>query len=112
MKNSIKCALQNLFRLFRFVVLYAAAVAFLFLVLPAAASLLETQYEALSGTVKIVSVSGFFAVIAVWQVIRQRERMRAEMARYSSPPGSPVRALRPVSDSAPSRVSGTPRRAA
>jgi len=76
MKKATKSTLENLFRLFRFIVLYGAALIVVILVMPAIGSLLEAQYEALSGTVKVAFLSGFFAVIAIWQGMRQRERVR------------------------------------
>ena len=83
MKASTKNEWRNVSRLVRFLFWYAIAVAVLFVVMPAAASFLEAQYESLSGTLRIAMVSGFFAVIAVWQVLRQRDRMRAELEHYA-----------------------------
>ena len=112
MKASTKNEWRNVSRLVRFLFWYATAVAVLFVVMPAAASFLEAQYESLSGTLRIAMVSGFFAVIAVWQVLRQRDRMRAELEHYARaqpPHGAAPSAFRDIGSSRAPRI---PRKAA
>jgi hypothetical protein len=77
MKNRRVTIGQSLARLFRFLFWYGAAVALLFYLLPIAGVFLEGQYEAMSGLAKFVSVLGFFTVFAAWQVLSQRDRLRA-----------------------------------
>jgi uncharacterized membrane protein YozB (DUF420 family) len=85
MKLSTKDTLRNVSRLLRFITLYAVAVAMLFVVMPAAGARIEAGYESLSGTLRIVIVSAFFLVVAVWQIVRQRDRMRNELKQYGRP---------------------------
>ena len=76
MKSRMINAKNSLFKLFRFLFWYSAAVAVLFYLLPMAGLFLEGQYEAMSSTAKFLSVIGFFAVIAAWQILAQRDRLR------------------------------------
>ena len=68
--------MDNLFKLLRFLAWYGVAVVTLFYLLPVAGLMIEVQYEALSSSVKFFSVIGVFLVLAVWQVINIRDRLR------------------------------------
>lgn len=78
MKLELVCAWRNLLKLFRFLLLYAGGVALLFYLLPIVFANLEGQYDALSGTARFAAVTGFFLVIAVWQIIGKRDRLRRQ----------------------------------
>lgn len=77
MKNERVTMAHSVGRLFRFLLWYGAIVALLFYLLPIAGVFLEGQYEAMSGLAKFVSVLGLFTVFAAWQVLSQRDRLRA-----------------------------------
>lgn len=77
MKNERITMAHSVARLFRFLLWYGAIVALLFYLLPIAGVFLEDQYEAMSGLAKFVSVLGLFTVFAAWQVLSQRDRLRA-----------------------------------
>ena len=68
--------MDSLFKLLRFLAWYGVAVVTLFYLLPVAGLMIEVQYEALSSSVKFFSVIGVFLVLAVWQVINIRDRLR------------------------------------
>jgi hypothetical protein len=68
--------MNSLLRLLRFLAWYGVAVVALFYVLPVAGLMIEVQYDMLSSTARFFSVIGVFAVIAIWQVIALRDRLR------------------------------------
>lgn len=76
MKFALNNAWNSFLKLVRFLFWYGAAVAVLFYLAPLAGLFLEGQYEAMSSTAKFMAVLGFFAVIAAWQIMSQRERLR------------------------------------
>jgi hypothetical protein len=81
----VKDAFVSLLRLVRFVAWYAAAVALLFYLLPILGLLLEERYDMLSSSVKFFSVLGFFVVVAAWQLVDRRDRMRASIRENPRP---------------------------
>lgn len=68
--------MDSLIKLLRFLAWYGIAIATLFYLLPVAGLMLEMQYDALSSTAKFFSVIGVFVVLAIWQVLSWRDRMR------------------------------------
>lgn len=80
MKQEIIIIWHSILKLLRFLVWYAAGVAALLFAMPIGARFLQAQYEDMSGTVKFAIVAGFFIVIAVWQLLGKRDRMRAEFS--------------------------------
>jgi hypothetical protein len=72
-------------RLFRFLFWYAVAVGGSFYLLPLVGLLLQSGYEALDGWVRLLTVVGLFAVVAVWQALAARDRWRRtkEVAKVS-----------------------------
>jgi hypothetical protein len=68
---------SSAFRLIRFLAWYGVAVAVLFYVLPMAGHLFEDYYDMLSNSTKFFSVLGLFLVIAAWQILDKRDRIRA-----------------------------------
>ena len=81
MKFELKQAWFSFLKLFKFLFWYGVAVAAMFLLLPMAGSFVQEQYEALSGTARMVAVAGFFLVIASWHVLGKRKRMRKAFSR-------------------------------
>lgn len=76
MKLELINAWHSFLKLFKFLFWYGAVVAVLFYLAPMVGLFLEGQYEAMSSTAKFISVLGFFIVIAAWQIISQRDRLR------------------------------------
>lgn len=74
MKKRMLESWKSLLQLLRFLFWYGVVVATLLVVLPAAGSLVEQHYDALSSTLKFFSVLGIFAVICAWQVLAIRDR--------------------------------------
>ena len=68
--------MNSLLKLLRFLAWYGVAVVTLFYLLPVAGLMIEVQYETLSSTARFFSVIGVFAVIATWQAITLRDRLR------------------------------------
>jgi hypothetical protein len=68
--------MNSLLKLLRFLAWYGVAVVTLFYVLPIAGLMVEVRYETLSSTARFFSVIGVFAVIAIWQAIALRDRLR------------------------------------
>ena len=68
--------MNSLLKLLRFLAWYGIVVVTLFYLLPVAGLMVEVQYEALSSTAKFFSVIGIFVVLAVWQGISLRDRLR------------------------------------
>ena len=68
--------MDSLLKLLRFLAWYGVAVVTLFYLLPIAGLMLEVQYDALNSTARFFSVIGVFMVIAIWQAIELRDRMR------------------------------------
>ena len=79
MKKESRKSANGLTRLLRFLFWYGAAVALLLYVLPVTGDYLQSGYESLSGTVKLVALAGFLAVIATWHILGRRDRLRAEL---------------------------------
>lgn len=84
MKFELKQAWYSFLRLFKFLFWYGVAVAAMFLLLPVVGSFVQEQYEALSGTVRMVAVAGFFLVVASWHLLGQRKRMLKAFSREHS----------------------------
>jgi hypothetical protein len=68
--------MNGLLKLLKFLAWYGIAVVTLFYLLPVAGLMIEVQYEALNSSAKFFAVIGFFMVLAIWQVISLRDRMR------------------------------------
>ncbi|MDH3788173.1 MAG: hypothetical protein OES53_06370 [Xanthomonadales bacterium] len=68
--------MNNLLKLLRFLAWYGIAVAAFFYVLPIVGLLIEVQYDMLTSSAKFFAIIGFLLVIAVWQVISLRDRLR------------------------------------
>ena len=83
MKFELKHAWYSFLKLFKFLFWYGAAVAAMFLLLPVAGSFLQDQYEALSGTARMVAVAGFFLAVASWHLAGKRKRMMNMFAKNS-----------------------------
>jgi hypothetical protein len=83
MKSLIDEGWNSLLRLLRFLLWYGTAVAVVLYVLPMAGAFLESQYESLSSSARFIAVIGFFAVVAAWQVIGRRDRLRRTPRRGS-----------------------------
>ena len=79
MNKDSRKSTNSLGRLFRFLSWYGAGVALLLYGLPIAGSFIQSGYESLSGTAKLVMLAGFFAVIATWHVLGRRDRLRSEL---------------------------------
>jgi hypothetical protein len=69
----------------RFLFWYAVAAGGLFYLLPLAGQMLQSGYDALDGSVRLLTVVGLFAVVAVWQALAVRDRWRRtkEVAKVS-----------------------------
>jgi len=74
--------LKSVLRLLRFLFWYAVVVGAVVYLLPWAGRILESGYEAMSGSARVFTVVGFFAVAAAWQLTGMRGR-----ARRSGDPG-------------------------
>ena len=74
---------SSLGRLFRFLFWYGAAVVLLLYGLPVLADYLQSGYESISGTVKLIALAGFLTGSAVWHVRNHRDRLRSELALWS-----------------------------
>jgi len=68
--------MNSLLKLLRFLAWYGIAVVTLFYLLPVAGLMIEVHYDALSSTARFFSIIGVFVVIAVWQVLDLRDRLR------------------------------------
>ncbi|MFC1688895.1 hypothetical protein ACFL07_04455 [Pseudomonadota bacterium] len=68
--------MNSLLKLLRFLAWYGIAVVMLFYLLPVAGLFLELHYETLSNSARFFAIIGFFMVVAVWQVIGLRDRLR------------------------------------
>ena len=68
MKRALSNGWKNLVKLFRFLIWYAIGVAVLFGALPPLGTFLETRYEAMNSSAKILVVLGFFLLVAAWQL--------------------------------------------
>ena len=84
MKHSLKESWRSFLRLVRFLAWYAAFVALMFILLPAAGVVLEENYEALDATARFGAVLSFFVVIAAWQVLSMHDRRRRPRATQRS----------------------------
>lgn len=71
---------HGLVRLARFLFWYGAAVTLLLYGLPMLGAYLQSGYESLSGTAKLVALAGFFAGTAILHVRGRRDRLRSELA--------------------------------
>lgn len=88
MKQEIIVFWQSFLRLIRFLTWYVAGVAALLFAMPIGARFLQAQYEDMSGTIKFAIVAGFFVVIAAWQLLGKRDRLRAELPNNSQKNGA------------------------
>lgn len=79
MKNALIDGWNSFLKLARFLLWYAIAVAAMFYLLPVAGMFVESQYEAMSGSVKFFSVLGFFSVVVAWQVLGKHDRWRKSL---------------------------------
>jgi hypothetical protein len=68
--------MNSLLKLLKFLAWYGIAVVTLFYLLPLAGLMAEVQYDALSSSAKFFSVIGIFLVLAIWQGISLRDRLR------------------------------------
>jgi len=60
----------------RFLFWYAIAAAVLLILLPWLGQELQSRYEALTSTSRLLSISGFFAGVAAWQLLGMRGRLK------------------------------------
>lgn len=81
MKFELEHAFHSFLKLFKFLFWYGAVVAAVFMVLPLAGSILQEQYEALSGTARMAAVAGFFLVVAGWYLVGQKKRLVEDFAK-------------------------------
>jgi hypothetical protein len=77
MKDGIVDAWKRFLKLLRFLVWYVIAVAAVIYVLPIAGLFLEDRYDAMNNSVKLFSILGFFAAIALWQLFGLKSRQKA-----------------------------------
>jgi len=84
--SAIKNILKSLARLIQFLTWYAVAVALVLYLLPLVGLFLEERYDTMSSSVKFFSLIGFFVVVAAWQIVGQKERIRISAERQL--PGS------------------------
>jgi hypothetical protein len=84
MKNGIIDAWKSFLKLLRFLVWYVIAVAAVIYVLPIAGLFLEDRYDAMTHSVKLFFIFGFFAVIAFWQLLTWKSRQKTSRERLSS----------------------------
>jgi hypothetical protein len=68
--------MNSLLKLLKFLAWYGIGVVTLFYLLPVAGLMVEVQYDALSSSAKFFSVIGIFLVLAIWQGISLRDRLR------------------------------------
>lgn len=67
---------KSVLSLARFLFWYAIAAAALLILLPWLGQELQSRYEALSSTSRLLSLSGFFAAVVAWQLLDTRGRLR------------------------------------
>ncbi len=79
MKYRMVEAWKSFLKLFRFVIWYVIAVAAVLYALPVIGLFLEGKYDVLSSSVKLFTILGFFAVVAVWQLLSRFGRQRFPM---------------------------------
>ena len=79
MKYRMVEAWKSFLKLFRFVIWYVIAVAAVLYALPVIGLFLEGKYDVLSSSVKLFTILGFFAVVAVWQLLGRYGRQRYPM---------------------------------
>jgi len=84
MKNGFIDAWKSFLKLLRFLVWYVIALAAVIYVLPIVGLFLEDRYEAMTNSVKLIFIFGFFAVIAIWQLLTWKSRMKTSRERLSS----------------------------
>lgn len=84
MKNGIIDAWKSFLKLLRFLVWYVLAVATVIYVLPIAGLFLEDRYDAMTNSVKLFSILGFFAAIALWQLLTLKGRLKASRQRQNA----------------------------
>ena len=77
MKYRMVEAWKSFLKLFRFVIWYVIAVAAVLYALPVIGLFLEGKYDVLSSSVKLFTILGFFAVVAVWQLFGRYGRQRS-----------------------------------
>jgi len=84
MKNGIIDAWKSFLKLLRFLVWYVIAVAVVIYVLPIVGLFLEDRYDAMTNSIKLFSILGFFAAIALWQLLTLRGRLKASRQRQNA----------------------------
>jgi positive regulator of sigma E activity len=84
MKNGIIDAWKSFLKLLRFLVWYVLAVAAVIYVLPIVGLFLEDRYDAMTNSVKLFSILGFFAAIALWQILTLKGRLKASRQRQNA----------------------------
>jgi len=84
MKNGIIDAWKSFLKLLRFLVWYVIAVAAVIYVLPIVGLFLEDRYDAMTNSVKLIFIFVFFAVIAFWQLLTWKSRLKTSRKRLSS----------------------------
>jgi len=68
---------KSFLKLCRFLFWYGLSVTAILYLLPMAAQVAESRYEAMSSTIRFFAVIGFFAIVGGWQVISKWGRMKA-----------------------------------
>ena len=84
MKNSLIDTWKNFLSLLRFLLWYVIAVAAVIYILPIVGLFLEDRYDAMASSVKLFSILGFFTVIALWQFLTWKNRLKASRERENS----------------------------
>ena len=84
MKNGIIDAWKSFLKLLRFLVWYVIAVAAVIYVLPIVGLFLEDRYDAMTNSVKLIFIFVFFAVIAFWQLLTWKSRLKTSRKQLSS----------------------------
>jgi hypothetical protein len=89
MKNGLIDAWKNILKLLRFLVWYVIAVAAVIYVLPIVGLFLEDRYDAMTSSLKLYSILGFFTAIALWQFLTWKNRLKVsrELEKSSRAPG-------------------------
>ena len=87
MNKDSRNSTNSLGRLVRFLFWYGAAVVLLLYGLPVFAGYLQSGYESISGTFKLMALAGFFTGIAIWHVRSHRDRLRSELGTGATETG-------------------------
>ena len=84
MKNGLIDTWKHFLSLLRFLLWYVIAVAAVIYVLPIFGLFLEDRYDAMTSSVKLFSILGFFTVIALWQFLTWKNRLKSSREQDNS----------------------------